>query len=57
LSEIPVTNDGSERAVKNAQDVAYLFYNSRENAMLVENEQTRKFPKLSNKCLNNINDE
>jgi hypothetical protein len=57
LSEIPVTNDGSERAVKNAQDVAYLFYNSRENAMLVENEQTRKFPKLSKKCVNRINDE
>ena len=54
FSEIQVTNDGSERAVKDAQDVAFLFRDgeNRENAILVENEQRKAFLNLIRKALN-----
>ena len=57
FKEIEVTNDGSERAVKHAQDVAFLFHNEkkRENAFLVKNEHRRIFSKITKKSLNYIN--
>ena len=57
FSEIQVTNDGSERAVKDAQDVASLFRDgeTRENALLVKNEQRKVFPKFDKKSLKYIN--
>ena len=59
FSEIQVTNDGSERGVKDAQDVAFLFRDGgkRENALLVKNEQRRvvpNFDKKNLKCINKV---
>ena len=49
--------DGSERAVKDAQDVANASYTQegRRDTMLVKSELRRKFPKMSKcslKCIN-----
>ena len=44
-----MTNDGSERAVKDAQDVASSSFSQegRRDTMLIKSEHRRKFPKLS----------
>ena len=57
-SEISVTNDGSERAVKEAQDVPSSCYTKegRKSFMIVKSEHRRKFPKLSKCQLKCIND-
>ena len=59
ISEIPVTNDGSERAVKDAQDVTSSSYTQegRKDTMLVKSEHRRKFPKLCKRNKKWINEQ
>ena len=51
MNDFSVTNDASERGVKNAQEVAFVGKKEsvRENAMIVMNEHRSKCPSL-NKC-------
>ena len=56
VTDFSVTNDASERGVKNAQEVAFVGKKEcvRENAMLVMNMQRAKCPKLNKSNLANI---
>ena len=56
-SELQVTNDGSERAVKDAQEVANASFSqkTREDIMLVKGEHRRKLPKLCKMSLFQMN--
>ena len=56
MNDFSVTNDASERGVKNAQEVAFVGKNEceREHAMLVMNMQRSKCPSLNKNNLENI---
>ena len=56
MNDFSVTNDASERGVKNAQEVAFVGKKEsvRENAMIVMNEHRSKCPSLNKSDLANI---
>ena len=56
VNDFAVTNDASERGVKNAQEVAFVGKKEcvRENAVLVMNTQRSKCPSLNKSDLANL---
>ena len=56
MTDFSVTNDASERGVKNVQEFTFVGKKEcvRENAMLVMNMQRAKCPKLNKSNLANI---